>query len=66
LKYVYFTIKLATTTVSFELKVKERTYELEETRRKAILRLGRAAEYCDNETGMHVIRMSRLSAHLAK
>ena len=49
-----------------ELKVKERTYELEETRREAILRLGRAAEYRDNETGMHVIRMSRLSALLAK
>lgn len=49
-----------------ELKVKERTFELEETRREAILRLGRAAEYRDNETGMHVIRMSRLSARLAK
>ncbi len=49
-----------------ELKVKDRTYELEETRREAILRLGRAAEYRDNETGMHVIRMSRLSARLAK
>jgi putative two-component system response regulator len=49
-----------------ELNVKERTYELEETRREAILRLGRAAEYRDNETGMHVIRMSRLSARLAK
>lgn len=49
-----------------ELKVKERTYELEETRREAILRLGRAAEYRDNETGMHVIRMSRLSARLAQ
>jgi putative two-component system response regulator len=49
-----------------ELKVKERTHELEETRREAILRLGRAAEYRDNETGMHVIRMSRLSALLAK
>jgi len=49
-----------------EIKVRERTYELEETRREAILRLGRAAEYRDNETGMHVIRMSRLSARLAK
>lgn len=47
-----------------ELKVKERTYELEETRREAILRLGRATKYCDNKTGMHV--MSRLSARLAK
>ena len=49
-----------------EEKVRMRTHELEETRREAILRLGRAAEYRDNETGMHVIRMSRLSAKLAK
>jgi putative two-component system response regulator len=49
-----------------EDKVKVRTRELEETRREAILRLGRAAEYRDNETGMHVIRMSRLSAKLAQ
>ena len=49
-----------------EEKVIIRTRELEETRREAILRLGRAAEYRDNETGMHVIRMSRLSAKLAK
>jgi putative two-component system response regulator len=49
-----------------EERVKERTQELENTRQEAILRLGRAAEYRDNETGMHVIRMSRLSAKLAK
>ena len=49
-----------------EEKVLTRTRELEETRQEAILRLGRAAEYRDNETGMHVIRMSRLSALLAK
>ena len=49
-----------------EEKVRARTRELEETRKEAILRLGRAAEYRDNETGMHVIRMSRLSAKLAK
>ena len=42
------------------------THELEETRQEAVLRLGRAAEYRDNETGMHVIRMSWLSANLAK
>ena len=42
------------------------THELEETRQEAVLRLGRAAEYRDNETGMHVIRMGRLSANLAK
>ena len=49
-----------------EEKVRTSTRELEETRQEAILRLGRAAEYRDNETGMHVIRMSRLSAKLAK
>ena len=42
--------------------VKERTKELEQTRLQIIQRLGRAAEYKDNETGMHVIRMS----HYAK
>ena len=51
--------------VALEDKVRERTKELEKTRHEAILRLGRAAEYRDNETGMHVIRMSRLSAKLA-
>ena len=49
-----------------EEKVKMRTRELEETRQEVVLRLGRAAEYRDNETGMHVIRMSRVSAKLAK
>ncbi len=38
--------------------VKERTRELNESRLEIIRRLGLAAEYKDNETGMHVIRMS--------
>jgi len=41
------------------------THELEETRQEAVLRLGRAAEYRDNETGMHVMRMSHYSKELA-
>nr|WP_211245025.1 two-component system response regulator [Thalassotalea mangrovi] len=49
-----------------ELKVRERTQEIELTRREIINRLGRAAEYKDNETGMHVIRMSRYSKILAE
>lgn len=52
--------------IILEEKVNIRTSELENTRQEAILRLGRAAEYRDNETGMHVIRMSRLSAKLAQ
>ncbi len=42
-----------------EEKVRERTAELSETRLEIIRRLGRAGEYRDNETGMHVIRMSK-------
>ncbi len=48
-----------------ETKVHERTLELEETRLQIIHRLGRAAEYRDNETGMHIIRMSKSCERLA-
>lgn len=46
--------------------VEERTKELHETRFEIIRRLGRAAEFKDNETGMHVIRMSWFSRFLAE
>lgn len=39
--------------------------ELRETRLQIVQRLGRAAEYKDNETGTHVIRMSHFSHLLA-
>ena len=39
-------------------KVHERTEELLDTRLEIIRRLGRAAEFRDNQTGLHVIRMS--------
>ena len=48
-----------------EEKVLERTQELNETRMEVIQRLGRAAEYRDNETGLHIIRMSKYSQRLA-
>lgn len=48
-----------------ERKVQERTQQLEETRLQIIQRLGRAAEYKDNETGLHVIRMSLYAYELA-
>lgn len=44
-----------------EKKVRRRTAELNDTRLEIIRRLGRAAEYRDNETGNHVIRMSHYS-----
>ncbi len=49
-----------------EERVQERTRDLEETRMEVLQRLGRAAEYRDNETGQHVLRMSHYSARLAK
>lgn len=45
--------------------VKARTKELSDTRLEVIRRLGRAAEYRDDMTGFHIIRMSRYSQLLA-
>ncbi|HEY3300784.1 MAG TPA: HD domain-containing phosphohydrolase [Methylophilaceae bacterium] len=42
-----------------------RAEELKITHMQIIERLGRAAEYKDNETGLHVMRMSRVSKLLA-
>lgn len=49
-----------------EEKVRERTQELNDSRLEVIRRLGRAAEYRDNETGLHIIRMSKYSQQIAK
>ncbi len=51
---------------TLEIKVAKRTQELEQTQMDVIYRLGRAAEFRDNETGMHVIRMSVYSKLLAQ
>jgi putative two-component system response regulator len=40
--------------------VRERTAELHHTRLEIIKRLGRAGEFRDNETGMHVIRVAHI------
>jgi putative two-component system response regulator len=44
-----------------ENRVRQRTSELNESRLQIIQRLGRAAEYKDNQTGLHVVRMSHYS-----
>lgn len=46
--------------------VQARTRELEQTRLEIIRRLGRAAEFKDDETGQHVIRMSHFTRLLAE
>ena len=48
-----------------EAVVKARTEEVEETQLEIVRRLARAGEYRDNETGMHVMRMSHMCHHLA-
>lgn len=50
--------------ISDELKTKNE--ELYKTRLQIIRRLGKAAEYKDNETGLHVIRVAHYSLELAK
>jgi putative two-component system response regulator len=49
-----------------ERRVRARTAELAETRLEIIRRLGRAAEFKDNQTGLHVIRMSHYSRLIAE
>jgi len=47
-----------------EERVKDRTKELSQTRLDIIQRLARAAEYRDEDTGIHIVRMSKLCAKL--
>lgn len=49
-----------------EVKVKERTFEIQETRLEIIRRLGVAAEYKDKETGEHIFRMSSFCRLIAE
>ncbi|WP_412478205.1 bacteriohemerythrin [Azonexus sp. IMCC34839] len=50
--------------VNETLRVRE--VELEDARTDAIRRLGAASEYRDNETGMHVMRMTHYATAIAK
>lgn len=47
-------------------QVRERTRELSETRLEIIRRLGRAAEFRDDDTGLHITRMSQVASMLAR
>ncbi|KAB2928113.1 MAG: two-component system response regulator [Dechloromonas sp.] len=49
-----------------EYMVRQRTVELMTTRQQIIRRLGRAAEFKDNETGNHVLRMSHYARLIAE
>ncbi|HAK45746.1 MAG TPA: two-component system response regulator [Spirochaeta sp.] len=47
-------------------QVQERTAQISETRLEIIRRLGRAGEFKDNETGLHVIRVSHYASLIAR
>ena len=49
-----------------EQRVRDRTVELYETRLEIVRRLGKAAEYRDNETGFHIVRMSKYAELVAR
>jgi putative two-component system response regulator len=52
--------------VLLEHRVAERTQELEETRLEVLYRLARAAEFRDDESGKHTLRVGRLAGRLAQ
>lgn len=49
-----------------EQKVRDRTQAIHDTRLQVVRCLGRAAEYRDEETGLHIIRMSKMAVVIAK
>lgn len=57
--------QMSQSTQKLERAVQQRTRELESSRREVVLCLARAAEYRDDDTGRHVMRVGRYSAILA-
>ncbi|MBJ6725493.1 HD-GYP domain-containing protein [Geomesophilobacter sediminis] len=49
-----------------ERSIRVRTRQLEESRFEIIRRLGRAAEFSDNDTGLHVVRVSNYAYLISK
>ncbi len=49
-----------------EVKVRERTQELEDTQLEVLERLARAAEYRDDQTGQHANRIGQIAGFLAR
>ncbi|MDN5304600.1 MAG: cyclic di-GMP phosphodiesterase [Fusobacteriaceae bacterium] len=58
-------LKLANQTKALAIEVDKKTKEIQNTQLEIIRKLGLAAEYKDNETGAHIIRMSTYSKLLA-
>jgi len=65
LKVHYYEKEIENQNKILEQKVEERTREIQETQLEILHKLGLAAEYKDNETGLHTMRMSRYSKVIA-
>jgi len=61
-----FRDRLQNHAAELELKVEQRTRELEASRREVVYCLARAAELRDNDTGNHVIRVGHFAGIIAK
>jgi Response regulator containing a CheY-like receiver domain and an HD-GYP domain len=59
-------LELARSRAQLEALLAERTRELADSRLEVIRRLSRAAESRDNETGMHIVRMSKYAQMIAQ
>ena len=57
--------KLSQENIALDEAVRQRTEDLERSKLEALKLLGRAAEYRDNETGLHVVRMAKFSQIIA-
>jgi len=63
-RYLY--LELEHQNATLEQRVHERTREVEEAQHETLERLARTAEYRDDQTGKHVLRVGRVAAILAK
>jgi putative two-component system response regulator len=62
----FLNLQLKDQNVLLEARVRERTRELEDSRIEAFERLALAAEYRDDDTGQHTLRVGRMAALLAQ
>lgn len=62
----YFYLQLQQQNEQLEQRVGERTHQLEETQIEMLVRLAKAAEYRDDESGEHVWRVSQTSMLIAR
>lgn len=61
-----FQDQLSGQVVDLDKRVRERTRQLEASQREVVWRLAKAAEYRDDETGNHVVRVALISRLLAE